>query len=1137
MAGVGNAPPESREASNVIMLEDFGPEIVAPCSVVNIQLQDTAPHASFHTFQSETKFVKSVNIPGIPADRQPKSNGLVRTQTICQGKQAMWWSHTDDQMSWARKIVATTVATNFKYNKLSLIFFDPSIEELFLRKMYGLPKEAHLARGLGWLDRMSIYLWILICAVVLTLAVILPDYFRQSPNFIPVVLPIRVGSAVILFLCFVAIYTQQSRKVLEIATFVCLTTLYCSNSFVVVINGFSHTEHSAADTTSILVFVYLLVRMRFWIMFCAGFFAPFWYLLARASLSEQAVGCASTCLTSASLDKPFFAIFFEVFVANLMGVVLAYYIEERYRSSFIKEAKLKDKRRQQTQAAEGINELLGRMLPQKVIHRLHKMGEHNQLTVMSEYHDEVTVLMSDVVGFTSYSSGRSAEEVVGVLNEMFNLFDDITRKHELRAEKIKTLGDAYMVVSGAPEYNNHHHCKTIVLFGLAMMASMDLLNERKGTDLQLRIGIDTGEGLGGVIYTKKLSYELWGATVNGSCDNEQGGVPGRINCSEAVVKILNEKYPGEFEFDIDAKRRFLVKPHVPPGTSTPVERELHLRAWVRAHPVPYPPDETDEEMAVAQAKALTRRRWKKSSAMIHKLSVVRGALSVFGIDSTKALHDSPEDAQDPSRTPDVLSLVPAAAASQPADRMQNSVLSNFIPTANSAEDMRDLQRLEGEHAGWKWLKGFRFNNEQTESEFRLFKFQRAPQQLILNLFVQAALMLFILIDCWLCIAESVDSGPMIWLYVSFGLICCNLLGIRWLRGSKRTTRIYVVTWWSLFLQFQIAFVIVFIPVESLKEEQTPNGFRNHSFELAVVVSVFTLAFFNMFIYLYFMWKQLLSFVFTVAICITTMAYAHHFSWNMLSAVLGVNGFLAFAGFQIEKKNREVFLTYQRIHVAHQEMVRQRSRSENLLTNIMPSSVIAMLKENPESFYFSIAESTVLFVKIAKFHDLLGQLETEKLMILLNHVFGYFDDRIDKHPGCEKIKCVEGGIMVATGVPVPDPLHPHADTIATLALDIMRNLESFNSRVEQHISLKMGIHSGPLVAGVLGSLKPTFDVFGDTVNTSSRMESSGTAGTIQVSEASYQLLHQNFILSELGMIEVKGKGPLLAYRLESHRFMS
>jgi class 3 adenylate cyclase len=212
-----------------------------------------------------------------------------------------------------------------------------------------------------------------------------------------------------------------------------------------------------------------------------------------------------------------------------------------------------------------------------------------------------------------------------------------------------------------------------------------------------------------------------------------------------------------------------------------------------------------------------------------------------------------------------------------------------------------------------------------------------------------------------------------------------------------------------------------------------------------------------------------------------------------------------------------------------ELEWERQRSERLLLNTLPAAIAQRLKDHPdEAIAERHAEVSVLFCDIVGFTRLSERLPPEELVALLNRVFTAFDDLADAH-GVEKIKTIGDAYMVAAGL--PEARTDHAAVLADLALGMVAAVHALRDETGAALDVRIGIHSGAVVAGVIGRRKFAYDLWGDVVNTAARMESHGVPGAVQVTEATARLLGDAYALAPRGELEIKGKGAMPVYLLQ------
>lgn len=244
-------------------------------------------------------------------------------------------------------------------------------------------------------------------------------------------------------------------------------------------------------------------------------------------------------------------------------------------------------------------------------------------------------------------------------------------------------------------------------------------------------------------------------------------------------------------------------------------------------------------------------------------------------------------------------------------------------------------------------------------------------------------------------------------------------------------------------------------------------------------------------------------------------YAPLGRWFEVRAFPAYEGLSVFLHDITERKTIEEALRY------------QQEQAESLLLNILPQPIAERLSLEDNIIADSFSEVTILFADLVDFTKLASKISPAELVQLLNTIFSAFDQLTEKY-GLEKIKTIGDAYMVAGGIPTPQS--DHAEAIANMALDMQQAIQHFNAHNAMKLSLSIGINTGPVIAGVIGTKKFSYDLWGDTVNMASRMQSHGLANSIQITETTYQHLQDKFLFEERGVIPVKGKGDTKTYLL-------
>ena len=232
--------------------------------------------------------------------------------------------------------------------------------------------------------------------------------------------------------------------------------------------------------------------------------------------------------------------------------------------------------------------------------------------------------------------------------------------------------------------------------------------------------------------------------------------------------------------------------------------------------------------------------------------------------------------------------------------------------------------------------------------------------------------------------------------------------------------------------------------------------------------------------------------------------------------------------QLTKKNKQLNDNIEKINSLNENLEEERQKSEKLLLNILPSSIAERLKANEGVIADYFEDATVFFADLAGFTKMSAKIKSpQKLVIILNEIFTEFD-KIALEYKLEKIKTIGDCYMLAGGIPVTD--QDHTERVAKAALKMLSVFKEIQANWDIEVDIRIGIHTGSVVAGVIGTNKFVYDLWGDTVNTASRMESHGEKGKVNCSTRVYEILKDKFEFIDRGELEVKGKGSMRMFFL-------
>ncbi|XP_039208358.1 adenylate cyclase type 7 isoform X2 [Crotalus tigris] len=801
-----------------------------------------------------------------------------------------------------------------------------------------------------------------------------------------------------------------------------------------------------------------------------------------------------------------------------------------------------------------------------------KKHDNNFHSLYVKRHQNVSILYADIVGFTRLASDCSPKELVVMLNELFGKFDQIAKENECM--RIKILGDCYYCVSGLP-VSLPVHAKNCVKMGLDMCEAIKQVREATGVDINMRVGIHSGNVLCGVIGLRKWQYDVWSHDVSLANRMESAGIPGRVHITEATLNHLGKAYEVEegnghlrdpYLETMNIKSYLVIDPrskqratnnHFPQSRvqdglkmRASVRMSRYLESWGAARPFSHL---NHRESVSSETSAPNRRRRKEI------------ALQLASRQRTSERNTSQKG------------------------RMEEEINDKMMSTI---EGLSSAKPWCGKKDDFRGVCGFLLCFVETglEKEYRTI-----PIRKLRGYFVCAGIVLLCMFTVQICIMPWSQT-----LGISFGVVavimglilcvcfaddCWSCCAKRWpLTRYFRLLSEKVETMPSIRLPLAILALgsLLILAVFNLLVSQSggqrtsPNSNplpRNHSDTEDGSSNMIT-------IYPYYAYCCLLSFI----ACSVFLRMSFELKLLLLSgAVVGyfivfnrnpyvtcdpdcaqrlfiknprvmINLYLALfyitlvlLSKQIDYYCRLDCLQKNKFKKEHESFETMENVNRLLLENVLPAHVAAHFigdKLNEDWYHQSYDSVCVMFASVPDFKVFYTECDVNKegleCLRLLNEIIADFDELLlkPKFSGVEKIKTIGSTYMAASGLCVVPGQENNVDQekqcaqigiMVEFAIALMTKLDGINRHSFNNFRLRVGINHGPVVAGVIGARKPQYDIWGNTVNVASRMETTGELGKIQVTEETCKILKSLGYACECrGLINVKGKGELITY---------
>ncbi|EFA84667.1 adenylyl cyclase [Heterostelium album PN500] len=850
-------------------------------------------------------------------------------------------------------------------------------------------------------------------------------------------------------------------------------------------------------------------------------------------------------LESEFLDHHYNSQIFLLRITNLIGILCVSYgftkpamfmliaVRVLCFNSFVDSKRLQKKAESLKIEKEKSEQLLSNILPDFVIKMMKDYTPTANLDILNNYltstnsplppiskdFPDCSILYCDIVEFTSLASRVSPEQLVRLLNEVFTEFDKVVDSH--KCEKIKTDGDAYVCAGGLTIENNFHY-KAIVDIAIDILRLPILSNNCLNVQVKIRVGVATGSVIGGVIGCEKFQFDVWGEAIAMAHTLEQNGSAGQIHITERGLDKLNlDDYVLNENLDCSlGVTTYFIKSSKHQNQNNGANITSNGATINMSLAPPQPNFFGNQDEFTKEVVSFDSTTGEKSTHIsIDTTSCSASSSSMSLPSSTASTPRNMSIKKPPSRKNEKLGDIILRPIRHGFFRKEDMI----SPPKEDAIENTEVDRYFKEYTKLNhWIVQFR--NLFVEMEYHKYVINSTVFETKFFIIIGVVLHVVFYLDDYLMGSNPVFGARSI--YLAMGLLFILYFAMSFIKFFKRVY-VYQVMFFLLLLVFGITTILELLRYDNPLARSSLTRVCATLFYVNVFHSLnfISVAFLNIFIF---------AFFFICAYFLSPSLTQHLYGTDYMGIII-VLIIQICSSYGMKLGMRRAWVIKSKVKYKGLILQKERERSSRLLGNILPTSISERLmkegkgKGNGMLIAQKYSHVAIMFINIIGFEKLPVQLEASVMVSHMNYIFSIFDGQLARYE-LEKIKTIGTTYMVVSGLNTSQSPKIFLSNMANMAL----TAKAYVKHIDENLNVQIGISFGPCVAGCIGIQRAKFDVWGDTANIASRMQTSAPPGKIQVTKEVSKVLKRGFFLEERGVIKVKGKGDMISYYLTGKR---